>query len=154
MLRPLVDVMRRWRRRRSQYRSRVCGCTDGNDYVCVVRAFVRKLAAFARPYRGTAGKFVGGEGLRRDGGHGGGGAVRSCSRWFVCVRSAVRRGEVTVGSSGNDGDGGRGCTLGARVSEGEARESAAAVYNSGSSVALATFRVQYNIFLFFFVFPR
>ncbi|KAF0755213.1 Uncharacterized protein FWK35_00016245 [Aphis craccivora] len=36
------------------------------------------------------------------------------------------------------GGGGWGCVLGARVSEGEARDSAAAVYNS--SVALATFR--------------
>ncbi|CAH1726090.1 unnamed protein product [Aphis gossypii] len=44
--------------------------------------------------------------------------------------------------------GGRGCVLGARVSEGEARDSAAAVYNS--SVALATFRVQYLSFFFFF----
>lgn len=46
------------------------------------------------------------------------------------------------------GGGGWGCVLGARVSEGEARDSAAAVYNS--SVALATFRVQYLSFFFFF----
>lgn len=52
----------------------------------------------------------------------------------------VWRGEV---------EGCGGCPLGARVSEGEARDSAAAVYNSGSSVALATFREQYLSFSFF-----
>lgn len=55
-----------------------------------------------------------------------------------------------VGERVDGGD--EGCTLGARVSEwGGARDSAAtAVYNSGSSVALATFRVQYLSFFFFF----
>lgn len=76
--------------------------------------------------------------------------------WCVCTRvlacackeSEEERCHWVVAGSGCGR--GRGCTLGARVSEGEARDSAAAVYNSGSSVALATFRVQYLSFFFFF----
>lgn len=74
--------------------------------------------------------------------------VYVCVRAFpiVCVRERVVGSRVSVDGSRGVG----GCVLGARVSEGEARDSAAAVYNSGSSVALATFRVQYLSFFFFF----
>lgn len=139
------------------------------DWYTIVEYCVYVQRARARVLvhcNGTAGKFVGGVVHARGlvpGYRGGEGRARRC----VCVRAGenddeewwwwwwwwwVEGGDTRGGRRGEEWRMVVVHTRCARVSEGEARDSAAAVYNSGSSVALATFRVQYLSFFFFFTF--